>query len=80
MPSELWASIQSTQVDSHTCTKEVDAPRFHNGGTGELIRGVEIERYHRLRRSNLQALLLGGLDVDFEKKIIHVDYLQGEKG
>lgn len=80
IPSELWARIQSTQVDPHTPTKEVDALRFHNGKTGEIIRGIEIERFYRLRRSKLQALLLEGLDVEWEKKIIHVIHLEDGKG
>ncbi len=80
IPSGLWEKIQSTQVDPHTPTKDVDALRFHHGRTGELLRGVDIEKFYRLRRSKLQALLLEGLDVAFEKKIIHVEYLEGEKG
>lgn len=80
IPGELWARIQSTQSDPHTPTKKVDALRFHNGKTGELIREVEVERFYRLRRSRLQALLLEGLDVEWEKKIIHMIHVEGGKG
>ena len=76
IPSELWTRIQSAQVDPHTPTKDVDALRIHNGKTGELIRGVKIEKFYRLRRSKLQALLSEGLDIEWEKKIVDIVYLE----
>ena len=77
---ELWARIQSTQVDSHTPPMEVDALYFHIGITSEFIRGVEIERVYSLRRSKLHALLLEGLNVDWEKMIVHIGYLEYGEG
>lgn len=80
IPKELWAMIQSTQVDPHTPTKDVETLRFHNGRTGELIRGVEVERFYRLRRSKLQALLSEGLDIEWEKEMVDIIHLEDEKG
>lgn len=79
IPSELWARIQSTQVDPHTPTEDADTLRFHNGRTGELINGVEIGKFYRLRRSKLQALLSEGLEVNWGKKIVDVAYPEDGK-
>ena len=80
IPGELCERTQSTQVDPHTATEEVDVIHSHNGKTGELIRGVKIERFHCLRRSKRQALSLEGLNVEWEKKIVHMTYLDDGKG
>ena len=45
IPNELWARIQSAQVDLHTPTKEIDELCFHSGTTGELIKGVQTENF-----------------------------------
>ena len=80
IPSQLWARIQSAQVDPHTPTKEVDILRFHNGRTGELMKGVEIQKFYRLRRNKLQALLSEGLEVYWGKTLKDIVYLEDGKG
>lgn len=59
---------------------EVDALQFHNWITSEFIRGVELERIYRLPRSRLPALLWEGLNVDWEKNIVHIGYLEDGEG
>ena len=80
IPSELWARIQSAQVDPHTPTKEIDSLRFHHGRTGELIKGIELEKFYRLRRSKLQALLSEDLDVYWGKTFVDAEFLEDGKG
>lgn len=80
IPSELWARIQSAQVDPHTPTKEVDTLRIHNGRTGELMMGLEINNFYRLRRSKLQALLSEGLNIYWEKTLVDTACLEDGRG
>ncbi len=80
IPSDLWAKLQTAQVDPHTPTKDHDTLRFHDGETGELMKGVPIEKFIRLRRSKLQALLSEGLNVYWGKTLVNTVYLEDGKG
>ena len=80
IPSELWARIQSVQVDPHIPTKEKDMLGFHDGRTGELIKGIELEYFYRLRRSKIQALLCEGLDVYWGKRFVSAEFSEDCKG
>lgn len=80
IPGELWARIQSAQVDPHTPTKDVDTLRIHNGKTGELMTGLELKKFYRLRRSKLQALLSEGLNIHWEKTLVDIAYLEDGSG
>ncbi|CAD6574801.1 MAG: hypothetical protein ASARMPREDX12_006975 [Alectoria sarmentosa] len=64
---------------THTPTKDLDTLPLHNGRTGELINGIEMENIHRLGRTKLQALLSDGLDEDWEKKMVDIVYLGKRK-
>ncbi|KAL8982381.1 MAG: hypothetical protein Q9177_005287, partial [Variospora cf. flavescens] len=72
IPESLFSRIQSTQVDPHTPTKDVERLRFLNGQTGETMGFAEIEKFYRLRRSKIRALLLDGLDVRWGKSIADI--------
>ncbi|KAI4118670.1 MAG: hypothetical protein LQ345_001325 [Seirophora villosa] len=74
IPESLFSRIQSTQVDPHTPTKDVEKLRFLNGRTGEIMGVVEIEKFYRLRRSKIRALLLEGLEVRWGKSIADITY------
>lgn len=74
IPESLFSRIQTTQVDPHTPTKDVERLRFINGRTGEVIGLAEIEKFYRLRRSKIRALLLEELDVRWGKSITNITY------
>ncbi|KAL8706784.1 MAG: hypothetical protein Q9201_000210 [Fulgogasparrea decipioides] len=79
IPDSLFSRIQTTQVDPHTPTKDVETLRFINGRTGEVIGLAEIEKFYRLRRSKIRALLLEGLDVRWGKSIFDITYSKDGK-
>ncbi|KAL8720319.1 MAG: hypothetical protein Q9225_002806 [Loekoesia sp. 1 TL-2023] len=74
IPESLFSRIQTTQVDPHTPTKDVEKLRFLNGRTGEIMGVTEIEKFYRLRRSKIRALLLEGLKVKWGKSIADITY------
>lgn len=74
IPESLFSRIQSTQVDPHTKTKEVEKLRFINGKTGEIMGQAEIERFYRLKRSKIRALLSEGIDIQWGKSISNIIY------
>lgn len=74
IPESLFSRIQSTQVDPHTPTKDVERLRFINGRTGEVIGQAAIEKFYRLRRSKIRTLLLEELDVNWGKSITDITY------
>lgn len=79
IPESLFSRIQTTQVDPHTPTKDVEKLRFINGKTGEIIGQAEIEKFYRLRRSKIRALLLEGVDVRWGKPISEISYSEDGK-
>lgn len=74
IPDSLFSRIQTTQTDPHTPTKDVENLRFINGRTGEIIGQAPVEKFYRLRRSKIRALLLEGLDVKWGKPIASIRY------
>lgn len=74
IPESLFSRIQTTQVDPHTPTKDVEELRFINGRTGEVIGLAEIEKFYRLRRSKIRALLSEEVDVKWGKSITDLTY------
>ncbi|KAL8866256.1 MAG: hypothetical protein Q9174_006407, partial [Haloplaca sp. 1 TL-2023] len=74
IPDSLYARIQTTQVDPNTPTKQIEKLRFLNGQTGEVMGVAEIEKFYRLRRSKIRALLSEGLDVRWGKSISNITY------
>ncbi|KAL8951951.1 MAG: hypothetical protein Q9222_002103 [Ikaeria aurantiellina] len=74
IPDALFSRIQTTQVDPHTPTKDVEKLRFINGKTGEILGTADIEKFYRLKRSKIRALLLEGLDVRWGKPISKITY------
>ena len=61
-------------MDSHIPTKDIDTLRFHDGRIGELMMGLEINKFYRLRHSKLQALLSEGLDIHWGKTLVDIAY------
>ena len=62
-------------MDPHTPTKDIDTLRFHDGRTGELMKGIELNKFYRLRRSKLQELLSEGLDIHWGKTLVDTAYV-----
>ncbi|KAL8808121.1 MAG: hypothetical protein Q9200_004392 [Gallowayella weberi] len=74
IPESLYSRIQTTQVDPHTPTKDGEHLRFLNGKTGEIMGIAEIEKFYRLRRSKIRALLCEGIDVKWGRPISNITY------
>ncbi|KAL3473262.1 hypothetical protein BJX99DRAFT_272408 [Aspergillus californicus] len=78
MPEEMWARIQSTQVDPSTPTTQTDAIRFLNGRSGELMASIPANNFYRLRRRKLRGLLAEGLDIRFGRRLVGIEYTDGD--
>ncbi|KAL4803138.1 hypothetical protein BDV18DRAFT_163198 [Aspergillus unguis] len=74
MPAEMWARIQTIQVDPFTPTVPVDAIKFLNGQTGELMMSVPAKNFYRLRRRKLRRLLSEGLDIRYSHHLSDIEY------
>lgn len=74
MPDELLGRIQSTQTDPNAPTKDADRLPFVNGQTGELLNEIKSDKFYRLRRDKIRALLLEGLDVPWGKAVSRLIY------
>ncbi|KAL2847488.1 hypothetical protein BJY01DRAFT_166408 [Aspergillus pseudoustus] len=74
MPEAMWLRIQSIQVDPSTPTPAEDAIQFLNGQTGELMTSVPANKFYRLRRRKLGALLAQGLDIRYGMKLEKIKY------
>ncbi|KAL3457414.1 hypothetical protein BJX64DRAFT_280665 [Aspergillus heterothallicus] len=74
MPDDMWSRIQSVQVDPSTPTAAEDAIRFLNGQTGELMTSVPANKFYRLRRRKLRALLAEGLDIRYGIMLEKIEY------
>ncbi|KAL8903044.1 MAG: hypothetical protein Q9171_007529 [Xanthocarpia ochracea] len=79
IPKALFSRIQTAQVDPHTPTKDNEKLRFINGKTGEIMGLAEIEKFYRLRRSKIRALLTEGIDVRWGKSISSIAYSEDDK-
>ena len=74
MPSEMWAGIQSVQVDPAVPTEEKDAIQFIHGQTGQLMAKIPANKFYRLRRSKLRECLAEGLDIEFNKSVNNITF------
>ena len=74
VPLEIFARIQSTQVDPYNPVKDVETLRFINGQTGDIMGRIEVQKFYRLRRDKFRAILMEGLDIRFGKSIVDVKY------
>jgi 2-polyprenyl-6-methoxyphenol hydroxylase-like FAD-dependent oxidoreductase len=72
IPDSAAAQLQSVQVDPNTPTKPIDKLEFLNGRTGEALNALEMQGFHRLRRSKLRALLCKGLDIRWNKRLKNI--------
>ena len=74
IPPELFARIESTQVDSSEPVPDAEILKMVNGETGELLRAIPIPKSYRMRRSKLRALLSDGVDIRYNKNLNKISY------
>ncbi|PTU17907.1 hypothetical protein P175DRAFT_0445558 [Aspergillus ochraceoroseus IBT 24754] len=74
IPEEMWAQIQTVQVDPSTPTAEHDSLQFLNGQTGELMTAVPANDFYRLRRRKLRGLLMQDLDIRWGVQLERIEY------
>lgn len=74
MPPEMWAGIQSVQVDPAVPTEEKDAIQFVHGETGQLMAKIPANKFYRLRRSKLRECLVEGVDIEFNKNVNNITF------
>jgi 2-polyprenyl-6-methoxyphenol hydroxylase-like FAD-dependent oxidoreductase len=74
MPDDMWAQIQSIQVDPHVPTKELDTLKWLQGDTGDTMAAFTFGPFYRLRRSKLRALLSRDLDIQYDRRLVNVTY------
>jgi len=74
IPEEMFAQLQTAQVDPHTPTKDVDTLRFLNGRTGEITGGIEVKKFYRFQRGRLRNLLAEGLNIKWGKTLSQITY------
>ncbi|KAL1968340.1 hypothetical protein VTN77DRAFT_1869 [Rasamsonia byssochlamydoides] len=79
LSEESRARIQSVQVDASSPTPEHDIVPILNAQTGEQIMAVPVQRFYRLRRSKLRALLAEGVDIRYGKKLQGITYSEDGK-
>ncbi|KAI3317549.1 FAD/NAD(P)-binding domain-containing protein [Xylariaceae sp. AK1471] len=79
VPAEILGQIQSTQVDPHRPTNDMDRLPFINGQTGELIREIQSSKFYRVRRDKFRRMLLTGLDVQWGKALTTISYSDDER-
>lgn len=75
MPDGWWDRVQNVQVDPHVPTKEEDTLKWLKGDSGELMAAFTFGPFYRLRRSKLRDLLSDGLDIQYEKRLVNITYL-----
>lgn len=74
IPEELWAQIQSVQVDPSTPTAEHDSLNFLNAQSGETLATIPVQYFYRLRRYKLRHLLARGLDIRYGRALQAIEY------
>ncbi|EGC42274.1 conserved hypothetical protein [Histoplasma capsulatum var. duboisii H88] len=75
---EIWSRLQSVQVDPSQPTAESDDLKFVNGESGELIAAIHAQKFYRLRRSKLRALLAEELDIRYNKSFENIAFSSGD--
>lgn len=74
MTEDMWARIQSVQVDPSQPTASKDALNFMNGQSGETMAVIPVQNFYRLRRRKLRGLLSEGLDIRYGKNLRAIKY------
>ncbi|KAL1987926.1 hypothetical protein VTN96DRAFT_1910 [Rasamsonia emersonii] len=74
LSEESCARIQSVQVDASAPTAENDVVPILNAQSGEQLLAVPVQKFYRLRRSKLRALLAEGVDIRYGKKLQDITY------
>ncbi|KAK1142464.1 hypothetical protein N8T08_007826 [Aspergillus melleus] len=76
IPDELWAQIQSVQVDPSEPTAEYDCLNFLNAQSGETMATIPVQYFYRLRRDKLRHLLSQGIDVRYGRNMQAIEYAE----
>jgi 2-polyprenyl-6-methoxyphenol hydroxylase-like FAD-dependent oxidoreductase len=71
-------ALPNIQVDANTPPTATDALKFFNASTGEVVNTVPAPFFHRLRRSALREALAQGLDIQFDKALVDIDFSHPE--
>ncbi|KAF3386179.1 putative FAD-dependent monooxygenase [Penicillium rolfsii] len=74
VPAEILSQIKDAQVDPHVATKDSDRLPLINGQTGELITEIKSSKFYRFRRDKFRGMLLQGLDVQWGKALVDLEY------
>lgn len=74
VPETIFNRIETAQVDPSMPVKPIERLPMLNGATGELLTAIPVDRFYRLRRSKIRALLMEGLDVQMNKKLVGITY------
>jgi 2-polyprenyl-6-methoxyphenol hydroxylase-like FAD-dependent oxidoreductase len=76
MPDDMWAHIQSIQVDPHVPTRELDTLKWLQGDTGETLAAFTFGPFYRLRRSKLRDLLSKDLEIQYDRRLVDITYAE----
>ncbi|OOQ88356.1 putative monooxygenase [Penicillium brasilianum] len=74
VPADVLSQVKDAQVDPHVATKDSDRLPLINGQTGELITEIKSSKFYRFRRDKFRAMLLQGLDVQWGKDLVDLEY------
>ena len=74
IPEALFNRLQTAQVDPSMPVKPTEHLPFVNGATGELLNAIPVDRFYRLRRSKICALLAEGFNIKRGKRITDLNY------
>jgi len=74
IPPDAFAKLDAAQVDPNRPCPPSDTIRFLDGQTGKQIGASTTPHIYRLRRSKLRALLLEGIDVQYDKTLTDISY------
>lgn len=77
VPPEVLAQEKDGQVDPHVATKDSDRLPLINGQTGALITEIKSSKFYRFRRDKFRAMLMQGLDINWEKSLVDIEYSPG---
>lgn len=75
---KTWNRLQSVQVDPSQPTAASDDLKFVNGESGELISALHVQKFYRLRRSKLRALLAEDLDIRYNMSFKNIAFSSGD--
>ncbi|OAX84804.1 hypothetical protein ACJ72_00827 [Emergomyces africanus] len=75
---KTWNRLQSVQVDPSQPTAESDDLKFVNGESGELMFALHVQKFYRLRRSKLRALLAEDVDIRYNMAFKNIALSSGD--